>query len=61
MPTKGCRSLLGLLRGSHYDGDLFIVIKGVQRDYEPKTQGKQSRMCKDQHLTQTHTGRANGF
>lgn len=37
MPIKGFRSLLRLLRGSLYDGDLFTVIKGTQRDYKPKT------------------------
>lgn len=61
MAINGFRSLLGLLRGSHYDGDLFTVIKGAQRDYKPKTQGEQSRMCEGQHLTQTHKGKANGF
>lgn len=34
---------MGLLRGPHHGRDLFSVMKGVQRSFKPKIQGKQSR------------------
>lgn len=34
---------MGFLRGPRHGRDLFSVMKGAQRGFEPKIQGKQSR------------------